>query len=165
MEQNRPQEASVNVAQVYEFLQSYSSTFDRRLNQRLIKYGLGFLGMIATTIIVVPLYGIAYAFGVDLLGEDRFFAGLDFGNVLGRGHQMTYQYFGYPLDWQDRYRKGIESVTAAQLVEAAKKYIHPDHFSILVVGPSEGRDRPLSDLGEVRTVDITIPEPPAAKQG
>ena len=54
---------------------------------------------------------------------------------------------------------------ATPLVEAAKKYIHPDRFSILVVGPREGKDRPLSEYGEVRTVDISIPELPVAKQG
>lgn len=76
--------------------------------------------------------------------------------------QMTYQYFGYPLDWQERYRKGIESVTTAEVLRAAEKHIHPDRFAILVVGPKEGRDRPLSDFGEVRTIDITIPEPAAS---
>ncbi len=73
--------------------------------------------------------------------------------------QLTYEYFGYPLDWQERYRKGIESVTTAEVREAAKKYFHPDRFSILVVGKADGMDRPLSDFGEVQEIDITIPEP------
>ena len=73
--------------------------------------------------------------------------------------QLTYEYFGYPLDWQERYREGIENVTTAEVREAAKKYLHPDRFSILVVGKGEGLDRPLSDFGEVQSVDITIPEP------
>ncbi len=72
--------------------------------------------------------------------------------------QLTYEYYGYPLDWQERYRKGIESVTTAEVREAAKKYLHPDRFSILVVGKTDGIDRPLSDFGKVRTVDISIPE-------
>ncbi len=76
--------------------------------------------------------------------------------------QLTYQYFGYPLDWQERYRKGIDKVTTAEVREAAKKYFHPDRFSILVVGKTDGIDRPLSDFGEVQAVDITIPEPEAA---
>ncbi len=75
--------------------------------------------------------------------------------------QLTYEYFGYPLDWQERYRKGIDKVTTVQVREAAKKYFHPDRFSILVVGKTDGIDRPLSDFGEVQTVDITIPEPEA----
>ncbi len=75
--------------------------------------------------------------------------------------QLTYEYFGYPLDWQERYRKGIDKVTTAEVREAAKGYFHPDRFSILVVGKSEGIDRPLSDFGDVQAVDITIPEPEA----
>ena len=75
--------------------------------------------------------------------------------------QLTYEYFGYPLDWQERYRKGIESTTVDEVREAAKKYWHPDRFSILVVGKKEGMDRPLDDFGKVEMVDITIPEPEA----
>jgi len=79
------------------------------------------------------------------------------------GQQVTYEYFGYPLDWLDRYRQGIEKVTTEQARAAASRYIQPDKFAILVVGPSEGRDRPLTDFGKVTAVDITIPEPQAAK--
>lgn len=73
--------------------------------------------------------------------------------------QMTYAYYGFPLDWLQRYRKGIESVTTEQVAKAAEKYIHPDKFVVLVVGPSEGTDKPLSELGTVQPIDITIPEP------
>jgi len=73
--------------------------------------------------------------------------------------QLTYEYYGYPLNWLSRYQKGIEGVTTTQVREAAAKYLHPEQFSILVVGPAEGRDKPLSTYGEVTQVDITIPEP------
>ena len=43
---------------------------------------------------------------------------------------------------------------------AAEKHIHPDKFAILVVGPSEGSDRPLTDFGPVSEIDISIPPPP-----
>jgi zinc protease len=75
------------------------------------------------------------------------------------GQQLTYEYYGFPLDWVDRYRNGIEEVTLDQVQAAADKYIHGERFAILVVGPSEGRDRPLTDFGEVTEVDITIPKP------
>ncbi len=75
--------------------------------------------------------------------------------------QLTYEYYGYPPDWQERYRRAIETMTTAQVRKAAEEYLHPERFSILVVGKKEGTDRPLSVYGEVRTVDITIPEPAA----
>ncbi len=79
------------------------------------------------------------------------------GEILAR--QLTYEYFGYPLDWLDRYRQGIDAVTTDQVRAAAAKHIRPDDFVTLVVGPEEGTDRPLSDFGEVQVVDISIPEP------
>jgi predicted Zn-dependent peptidase len=75
--------------------------------------------------------------------------------------QLTYEYFGYPLDRMERYRAGIEAVTSEQVRRAAADYLHPERFAVLVVGPSEGLDRPLSEFGEVQVVDIAIPEPPA----
>jgi zinc protease len=77
------------------------------------------------------------------------------------GQQLTFEYYGYPLDWLSRYRRGIEAVTTAQVRAAAAKHLRPGEFAILVVGPPEGRDRPLTDFGPVTAVDITIPEPPA----
>ena len=93
----------------------------------------------------------SFVFSADSLAE-----------ILSR--QMTYEYYGYPLDWLERYRSGIEAVTLDQVRAAAEEHIHPDRFSILVVGPSEGLDRPLSEFGEVTPVDITIPEPPGEER-
>ncbi len=83
------------------------------------------------------------------------------GKILSQ--QVTYEYYGYPLDWLTRYRNGIEKVTTAQVREVAAKYVHPDQMAILVVGPKEGQDKPLSTYGTVTAVDITIPEPPTAR--
>lgn len=74
--------------------------------------------------------------------------------------QLTFEYFGYPLDWLSRYRQGIEAVSTAEVRAAAAKHLRPQEFAIMVVGPTEGRDRPLTDFGAVTAVDVTIPEPP-----
>ena len=74
------------------------------------------------------------------------------------GQQLTYEYFGYPLDWLSRYYEGIQEVSVEAVRQAAEKYLHPDKFAILVVGPAAGRDRPLEEYGEVTELDITIPE-------
>jgi hypothetical protein len=81
------------------------------------------------------------------------------------GQQLTYEYYDVPRDWLERYRAGIEGVTREQVAEVAREYIHPDRFTILVVGPEEGRDKPLSSLGEVRRLDISIPEPSSTAAG
>lgn len=75
------------------------------------------------------------------------------------GQQLTFEYYGFPFDWVDRYRRGIEQVNLEEVQSVAGKYIHPKRFVILVVGPSEGRDKNLSEYGEVNRVDISIPKP------
>jgi zinc protease len=74
--------------------------------------------------------------------------------VLAR--QLSLEAFGYPLDWLSRYRAGLEAVTVDQVRAAAVRHLRPGDFSILVVGPAEGRDRPLTDFGKVTPVDVTI---------
>ena len=78
------------------------------------------------------------------------------------GQQVTYEYYGLPSDWLERYRAGIEKVTAADTARVARQYIKPEQFAILVVGPTEGRDKPLTTFGAVKALDISIPEPPSA---
>lgn len=73
--------------------------------------------------------------------------------------QLTYEYYGYPLDWMEKYRQGIETVSLAEVRKAAAEHIHLEDLTILVVGPREGTDRPLADFGDVREIDISIPEP------
>ncbi|MBI4164382.1 MAG: insulinase family protein [Acidobacteria bacterium] len=83
------------------------------------------------------------------------------GKVLRE--RMTYEFHHYPADFLERYRAGIEKVTQAEVVSAAKKYIHKDKLAILVVGNAKDFDRPLTSFGAVTPVDISIPEPPGAK--
>jgi zinc protease len=76
--------------------------------------------------------------------------------------QMTFEYYGIPADWLDRYRAAIEKVTTAEVAAMAKKYLHPDKFAIVVVGPEQGRDKALSTFGNVTKLDMSIPEPTEA---
>ena len=46
----------------------------------------------------------------------------------------------------------------------AAKYVHKDQFAVLVVGNPEQFDKPLSSLGTVTNVDITIPPPLGEEQ-
>jgi len=75
--------------------------------------------------------------------------------------QLTFEFHGYPLDWLSRYRSGLEGVTVEQVRAVAKKTMTPETMALLVVGRSEGLDRPLSDFGAVRPRDLSIPPPPA----
>jgi zinc protease len=82
--------------------------------------------------------------------------------------QLVLEYFGYPLDWLSRYQDRIEAVTTGEVRAAAREHLRPEELTILVVGPTEGRDTDLTGFGEVTPVDITIappPAPPSAPEG
>jgi len=74
--------------------------------------------------------------------------------------QASLEFYAYPPDFLDKYREGVEKVTTADLERVAKKYIDPSKLAILVVGNSSEFGAPLSKLGPVKTLDITIPMPP-----
>jgi len=78
--------------------------------------------------------------------------------------RMTYEYYGYPPDWLDKYQAEIKKVTAAQVNAVATKYLHKDQLAVLVVGNTKEFDKPLSSLGTVKEINITIPPPPEAKE-
>ncbi len=75
--------------------------------------------------------------------------------------QMTYAYHGLPSNYLEMYRSNIEKVTKDDVVRVAKKYVHVDDLSILVVGRAADFTKPLDTLGKVTNVDITIPKKPA----
>ena len=77
------------------------------------------------------------------------------------GERMTYEYYGYPPDWLDKYQGEVKKVAAADVNRVATKYLHRDQLAVLVVGNTKDFDKPLSSLGPVKTIDITIPPPPA----
>jgi zinc protease len=74
--------------------------------------------------------------------------------------RMAYEFYGYPQDYLEKFRLGVDKVTAADVARAASKYLHKEKLATLVVGNSGEFDKPLSSLGPVINVDITIPPPP-----
>jgi zinc protease len=79
--------------------------------------------------------------------------------------RMAYEFYGYPADYLERYRAGIEKVGKEDVARAAAKYLHKDQLAVLVVGNTTEFDKPLSSLGSVTNVDIAIPPPPGEKGG
>ncbi len=79
--------------------------------------------------------------------------------------RMAYEFYGYPADWLDKFPVEIQKVTASDVNRVAAKYVHRDQLAVLVVGNTKEFDKPLSSLGAVKEIDITIPSPPGAKEG
>jgi zinc protease len=76
--------------------------------------------------------------------------------------KMRYEFYGYPLDFLERYRSEIEKVTVDDVNRVAKKYLHPEQYPTLVVGNPGEIGNQLTSLGSVTPIDITIPPPPGA---
>jgi zinc protease len=81
------------------------------------------------------------------------------------GERMTYEYYGYPPDWLDKYQAEIKKVTPADVSRVAAKYLHKDQLAVLVVGNTKEFDKPLSSLGTVKEINISIPPPPDTATG
>lgn len=79
------------------------------------------------------------------------------GKIVGR--LMSYEYYGYPNDFLQRFQDGVRKVTLQDVARVAKQYLKTDRLAILVLGNSKDFDQPLSTLGTVNTLDITIPQP------
>jgi zinc protease len=73
---------------------------------------------------------------------------------------MAYEFYGYPADYLERFRAGVEKVTPADVARVSTKYLHKDKLAVLVVGNATEFDKPLSSLGPVSNIDIAIPPPP-----
>jgi len=72
---------------------------------------------------------------------------------------MTYEYFGYPVDFLQKTKENIERVTKADVLRVSREHLRPNNMQILAVGRPQDFDEPLSVLGPLREIDITIPVP------
>jgi zinc protease len=72
---------------------------------------------------------------------------------------LTYDFYGYPPDFNTRLRNAVEKVTKEDVLRVAKKHLQPDLLAIVAAGIKEQFDKPLDTFGPVTVIDITIPEP------
>ena len=74
--------------------------------------------------------------------------------------QVTLAVYGYPPDFLERYRAGVERVTAADVTRVANKYVQPEKLATVIVGNIPEIQPPLATLGKTTELDITIPGAP-----
>ncbi|MBI4427621.1 MAG: insulinase family protein [Ignavibacteriales bacterium] len=80
------------------------------------------------------------------------------GEIINR--LMTLEFYGYPKDYTQKQQREVQAATKKSVNEAIAKRWNPDALTILVVGKDADFDEPMSALGNVGTIDITIPSPP-----
>lgn len=72
---------------------------------------------------------------------------------------FRYEYFGYPKDFLLQYQKAIAAVTRADVLRVAKEHFRPEGLATVLVGNPKDFGKPLTTLGKVMPIDLTIPEP------
>ena len=78
--------------------------------------------------------------------------------------QVTYEFYGYPKDFLEKYRAAVEKVTPADVYRVANQYLHKEDLKVLVVGNASEFEKQLAALGPVSPIDITIPPPEGSAQ-
>ena len=72
--------------------------------------------------------------------------------------KMSLGYYGYPSDYLETYVDKISRVSAGDVLAAAKKYLHPEKMTLVVVGNRKDFDAKPEDFGRVTQADLSIPE-------
>lgn len=67
---------------------------------------------------------------------------------------MYIEHIGLPDNYLPTYRDNIMKVTREDIREAAKKYLNPEDYILLVVGDSKKFDKPLSEFGTVNEIKL-----------
>jgi predicted Zn-dependent peptidase len=83
------------------------------------------------------------------------------GKIVNR--LLTYEYYGFPLDFLQKTKENIQKVTKQDVLRAAQTHLHPNDLVILAVGKDSDFDQPLSVLGVVDTIDISGTEKKAVE--
>src|SRR5262249_36253715 len=56
--------------------------------------------------------------------------------------RMAYEFYGYPADFLESYRLGIEKVQTPSVTEVGTKYLHKEQMPVLVIGNTKEFDKP-----------------------
>jgi predicted Zn-dependent peptidase len=70
------------------------------------------------------------------------------------GQMVEIEYEGLPLDYLETYVDNIKVITREDIARVAKEYLHPDKIRLLVIGDMKQFDKPLTEFGEVNTIEL-----------
>lgn len=68
--------------------------------------------------------------------------------------QARLEYYRFPDGYLENFRDNIAKVSRDDVLKAAKKYLHPEAMTIMVVGDDKKFDQPLSIFGEVKEIKL-----------
>jgi len=68
--------------------------------------------------------------------------------------QARLDYYDFPAGYLENFRENIAKVSREDVLRAARKYLHPEAMTILVVGDDKKFDQPLSTVGTVQEIKL-----------
>lgn len=66
------------------------------------------------------------------------------------------EFYNYPDNYLEKYRDAIARVSREDVLNAARKYLKPEAFKLVVVGDAGKFDSQLSSLGSMRELDLKL---------
>lgn len=75
-------------------------------------------------------------------------------------NELKRELYNLPEGYSEKIIKDIENVTGNDIKYVAQTYLHPEKMIIFILGKENDLDAPLTVLGKVKKIDITIPSPP-----
>ena len=73
--------------------------------------------------------------------------------------RLTYEFFGYPLNFLEISRDKIEKLTVQDVNRVIQKYVHPEQFAVLVVGNTKEFQTSLAALGPATKLGVADETP------
>jgi predicted Zn-dependent peptidase len=64
------------------------------------------------------------------------------------------EFYGYPANYLENYRDAIARVTKEEVLAAARKHLKPEAFKLVVIGDGTRFDKPLTEFGQIRELDL-----------
>jgi len=77
--------------------------------------------------------------------------------------KLSEEFYGEDENAQEKLMENIKKVTADDIYKLVQKYLHPEQMTVVVVGNKKLIKGNLSEIGKVKTLDISI-KPPAIKE-
>jgi len=68
--------------------------------------------------------------------------------------QARLDYYDFPAGYLENFRENIAKVSREDVLRVARKYLHPEALTIMVVGDDKKFDQPLSTVGTVREIKL-----------
>lgn len=68
--------------------------------------------------------------------------------------QARLDYYDFPQGYLENFRDNIAKVSREDVLRVARKYLHPEAMTIMVVGDDSKFDQPLSTVGTVREIKL-----------